>query len=175
MDRQQLTRRRFVVSAIALSGAAGSVLRPDLFAVSRAWAESEALLDDSLRKQMLRMARLLFPHDALSDDVYAGVLELALSNTASNDEFAAQLDAAAAALDLQSGASWQTLDEAAQLDAMHSIEAEPYFGAIREHVRLGIYNSPAFWEHVGYAGPSKSFGGYLHRGAGDIDWLPGDE
>jgi hypothetical protein len=175
VNHQQLTRRRFLVSIIALSAAAGSALRSDLFAVSRAWAESASSLEVSLREAMLRMARLLFPHDALSDDVYAEVLDMALSSTASSDEFAVHLDAAAAALDEKSGNSWQKLDEAAQLAAMRSIEAEPYFVAIREHVRLGIYNSPAFWEHVGYLGPSKGFGGYLHRGAGDIDWLAGDE
>jgi hypothetical protein len=38
---------------------------------------------------------------------------------------AANLEAAAAALDRQSGDSWQALDEAAQIEAMRSIEAEP--------------------------------------------------
>jgi len=174
MDKNQLTRRRFVVSVIALSAAAGSTMRPGLFAVSRAWAESASALDPAVRKAMVHMARLLFPHDALADDTYAGVLDQALSLTAGSAEFAQYLDAAAAALDRQSGNSWSGMDEAAQIDAMRSIESEPYFLAIRENVRLGIYNSPAFWEHVGYPGPSKDFGGYLHRGAGDIDWLPED-
>ena len=61
------------------------------------------------------------------------------------------------------------------VDAMRRIEAEPYFVAIRNRVRAGIYMNPVFWQHVGYPGPSKGFGGYLRRGAGDIDWLPGDE
>jgi hypothetical protein len=176
MDQHHVTRRRFAVAVIALSAAAGSAVRPGLFGVSRAWAESGAALDPDLRKAMVRMARLLFPHDALPDDTYAGVLDQALSATAGSEAFAAHLEAAAAALDRHSGddGSWRALDEAEQLDAMRSIESEPYFAAIREQVRIGIYNSPAFWEHVGYPGPSKDFGGYLHRGAGDIDWLPED-
>ncbi len=173
MDQQQLTRRRFVVSFIALSGAAGSTSLLDLFSVSRAWAES--VDDDSVRQAMVRMARLLFPHDALTDDVYAGVLDQALSDAAASSAFAEHLDAAAAALDKQSGGSWWELDETGQIDAMRNIEAEPYFVAIQNHVRAGIYNGTAFWNHVGYPGPSKGFGGYLHRGAGDIDWLPEDE
>jgi hypothetical protein len=32
----------------------------------------------------------------------------------------------------------------------------------------------AYWKHVGYPGPSKDFGGYLRRGAGEIDWLGED-
>jgi hypothetical protein len=150
MDQHQFTRRRFIVSVIALSGTAGAALRPDLFAVSRAWAESASPLDDSLRQAMLRMARLLFPHDALGDDVYAEILDRALSDVASGTEFAEQLEATADAL-------------------------ARYFLAIQNQVRVGIYNGAAFWKHVGYPGPSKGFGGYLHRGAGDIDWLPEDE
>jgi hypothetical protein len=174
MDRHSKTRRRFIVSVVALSAAAGTALRPDLFAASRAWAESTAPIDPSLHKAMVRMARLLFPHEALSDDAYAQVLDKALSDAAASKEFAASLKAAASALDEQSDGSWWELDEAAQIEAMQSIETQPFFAAIQNHVRAGIYNSPAFWEHVGYPGPSKGFGGYINRGAGDIDWLPED-
>ena len=175
MDQHRLTRRRFIAAVVALSGAAGSALHPDLFAVSRAWAGSASPLDDSLRQAMVRMARLLFPHDALADDVYAEILDRALSDTASGEEFAGHLEATADALARQSGDSWAQLDESEQIEAMRRIEAEPYFAAIQNYVRGGIYNGPAFWKHVGYPGPSKGFGGYLHRGAGDIDWLPEDE
>ena len=176
MDQPNTTRRRFIVSVIALSAAAGSGSRPGLFAVSRAWAESVSTLDPSLRKTMVRMARLLFPHDALPDETYAEVLDQALSDTATSEAFSGHLEAAAAALDRQSEGkgSWSAMDEAAQTAAMRSIESEPYFVAIRDHVRAGVYNSPAFWKHVGYPGPSKGFGGYRYRGAGDIDWLPED-
>ena len=175
MDQNQLTRRRFIVAVIALSGVAGSTLRPGLFSVSQAWAESTSSPDDSVRQSMVRMARLLFPHDALSDATYAEVLDQALSDAASSDVFAEHLETAAAALDKQSDGSWRELGVTAQIDAMRSIEAEPYFLAIQNHVRAGIYNGAAFWKHVGYPGPSKGFGGYLNRGAGDIDWLPEDE
>jgi hypothetical protein len=154
MDQHQFTRRRFIVSVIALSGTAGAALRPDLFAVSRAWAESASPLDDSLRQAMLRMARLLFPHDALGDDVYAEILDRALSDVASGTEFAEQLEATADALARQPGDSWAELDETGQIEAMRSIEAEPYFLAIQNQVRVGIYNGAAFWKHVGYPGPS---------------------
>lgn len=174
MDPHQLTRRRFVVSVVALSGAVGVALRPDLFAVSRAWAESSAPLDPALRDTMVRMARLLYPHDALPDTVYAEILDQALSDLAASEEFTAQLEAAAAALDAGVDGSWSDLDEAAQVEAMRRIESEPHFVAIRNRVRAGIYMSPAFWQYVGYPGPSKGFGGYLRRGAGDIDWLPED-
>lgn len=174
MNQNPLPRRRFLVAVIALSAAAGSALQPGLFAVSRAWAGSPGRVDPAARRAMVRMARLLYPHDALADDVYAGVLDQALDDIATGGGFAGQLDAASTALAAHAGGDWQALDEAGQIEAMRGIASEPYFAAIQNAVRAGIYNGAAFWQLVGYAGPSKDFGGYLHRGAGDIDWLPED-
>ncbi len=95
-----------------------------------------------------------------------------MSDVATGEDFARQLDEAASALTARAGADWRDLDPATQIQAMRAIEAEPFFAAIRGAVQHGIYNGQAFWKHVGYPGPSKDFGGYLHRGAGDIDWLP---
>lgn len=175
MQKNPLTRRRFVISLIALSGAAGSAPQPGLFSLSRAWAESADQVDESILRAMVRMARLLYPHDALSDDVYSNVLDRALSDTAKGADFAGQLEAAAAALDERSDGDWQEREHSLQIEAMRGIQAEPYFAAIQNQVRAGIYNGQAFWKHVGYPGPSKQFGGYLHRGAGEIDWLPEDK
>lgn len=169
---QELTRRRFIVALAALSGAAGSALNPQLFSLSRAWAESAAASGEAVRKITVRMARLIYPHDALPDEVYAGILDQALASVATGGEFAAQLDAAAAALDENAGGDWLNLDSTAQVEAMRHIETQPFFVAILNQVRFGLYFSPVYWAHVGYPGPSKDFGGYLHRGAGEIDWLP---
>ena len=174
MNQNRLTRRRFVVAVIALSGAAGAALEPRLFGLSRAWAESSGQVDEAVRFAMVRMARLLYPHDALSDEVYADLLDQALSDTATGAVFARQLEAVTAALAGRSGGAWQNLDVAAQIEAMRGIETESYFVAIQNNVRASIYTGSAFWKHVGYPGPSKDFGGYLHRGAGEIDWLPED-
>ena len=121
MNQRRLSRRRFVVALAAFWGGAGSTLAPGLLSTSLAWANSEDPADDEVHAAMVRMARLLYPHDALPDDVYAAVLDQVLSDTASGKEFGTQLDAAAAALDERSGVSWLALDAAAQIDAMRSI------------------------------------------------------
>ena len=175
MDRPQLTRRYFVASVFAVLAAAGLLRRTGSLSISQALAKSGVPLDEADLEALVRMARLLFPHDALADDVYAGILEQAVSATPGGEEFSAYLEAAARALAELSGDSWLTLDVAAQIDLMRSIEAEPYFAAIQNQVSLGVYNSAEFWQHIGYPGPSKGFGGYLRHGAGDIDWLPGDQ
>ena len=171
MNQHRLTRRRFVTAVIALCAGAGSSIESGLFSISRAWAGSGTAVDPAVRDAMVRMARLLYPHDALPDPVYAAVLDQALAEVAGGAAFASQLDEAAAALNAKAEGRWQDLDGAAQIAAMRSVENEAFFTAIQNQVRVGIYMGEAFWKHVGYPGPSKDFGGYLRRGAGEIDWL----
>lgn len=172
MNESNLARRRLVIAIAAFSGAAAIGRDSRLSVLGRAWAETPGQPGAGVHAAMLRMARLLYPHDALPDAVYAGILDRALSDVAAGAEFARQLDRAAAALDARAGRAWMELELAAQVAAMRDIETEAFFVAIQNAVRAGIYFDPAFWKHIGYAGPSKGFGGYLHRGAGDIDWLP---
>ncbi len=47
-----------------------------------------------------------------------------------------------------------------------------FFAAIQWAVKIRVYNHPAIWELLDYEGPSFEQGGYLNRGAGEIDWLP---
>ena len=124
---------------------------------------------------MVRMARLLYPHDALSDGVYAEILGDALSSTAANDSIAVLLDDVGAALDSQTGDDFVMADEATQIAAMRAIEDGSAFTAIQAAVRTGVYQHPACWDAIGYGGPSFQDGGYLHRGVGEIDWLPEGE
>jgi len=172
MSTHLLTRRRFVTAALVFSGAATVPLAGNLLQVSRAWAEAGASVDPQVMAAMVRMARLLYPHDRLLDAVYAEVLDQALSDVATGAEFARQLDQAAAGLDGSLGGDWMSADATSQIRAMRDVASENWFAAIRGRVQFGIYNGAAFWKLVGYPGPSKDFGGYLHHGAGEIDWLP---
>jgi hypothetical protein len=167
MKHAEATRRNFIVAAIALSGTAASlsVLRP-----IRAWAEeSNSALPNP---GMARMARLLYPHDALSDDIYSEILGAALAATAADDSFAVLLADVGDALDSQTGGNFVTADEASQIAAMQSIEGHAAFNIIQAKVQAGVYQHPACWKAIGYGGPSFQAGGYLNRGVGEIDWLP---
>ena len=166
-----LEKRRFLVACVALSGLAATPLGPAVFRASRAWAQAGGALDPAAREAMVRMARLLYPHDAVADQVYAEVLDQALASAASNPSLHDHLAQAHAALDGHQQTEFMDLDEAAQIAVMQAVEDSDFFRAIQVAVRSEIYRHPRVWEHLGYDGPSWAQGGFLNRGAGNIDWL----
>jgi hypothetical protein len=165
-----VARRRLLVGALALSGLA-FVLGPPALRLIRDFGGADAL-NETTRAAMVRMARLLYPHDAIPDDVYANVLDDALTSVAGDPTFADTLSAAEDALNTQQPQSFVDLDESPQLAAMRAVESEPFFATIQEAVRSRLYNHPDLWAVIGYEGPSFEKGGYLNRGAGVVDWLP---
>lgn len=166
MSEPMFERRRFLVAAVAFAGLGLSGVR-----AGKAWAQTAGGQIDSTAPAV-RAARLLYPHDAIGDDVYAEVLDAALAATASDGSLAAALDAAQAALDGQQPTPFVERDEAAQIASLEAIRNEPFFAALQGAVRSRLYNHEAVWALIGYEGPSFARGGYLNRGAGVIDWLP---
>jgi len=167
MDDAHFNRREFmlaslVFSTLAIGGISG--LR-----AGAAWAKSQ--VDESLA----HFARLLFPHQRLADEVYAGVMGDILRSFAADPASADLLDTAQAALDAQQETSWFDLDEADQVTAICNIQGEAYFATIVGAVRSAFYNDPAVWRRIDYPGSSKEFGGYKDRGFDDIEWLPGTD
>jgi hypothetical protein len=168
------TRRRFVVAAIGLTGVATGTLGPAAMRAGLAWAQSGRAVDDSTLDVMTKMARRLFPHEALSDRAYLDVLNAALAAPAEDDSFATILADAEAALDAGQPRRFVDLEATAQIEVLRRHEQADFFLAIQAAVRNGIYTHPEFLSHIGYPGPSFAAGGYLNRGAGEIDWLPED-
>ena len=168
------TTRRFLISSIAFCGLV-TALGPSVLGIAKAFAQGNAQLDESTRRAMVRMARLLYPHDAIPDAVYVEVLDKALMAVATGPAFAGALRAAEEALDAQVQGNWIARDEMAQITAMKAVEQRDFFITIQMAVQSNFYNHPAVWAHLGYEGPSFEKGGYINRGAGEIDWLPGGQ
>ena len=166
-----LKKRRFLVACAALSGLVATPLGPAVFRASRAWAQAGDVLDPAVGEAMVRMARLLYPHDAVADEVYADVLDQALTSAANDVSVQEHLVQAHAALDGHQEADFLDLGEEAQIAVMRALEDNDFFRAIQVAVRSNIYRHPRVWEQLGYDGPSWAHGGFLNRGAGDIDWL----
>lgn len=170
MADQDVTRRRFLVASIACSGLISSGLGTAFLRAGSAWAQEAK----GTANELARMARLLFPHDGVADDVYAEIIDDVLSASADDASMTAMLNEAITALDSAAGGDWFGAAEDQQIAAMQAVEGEAFFAAIVGNVRARFYNHPQVWEHVGYPGSSVEFGGYVDRGFDDIDWLPGD-
>jgi len=171
MDDKNTARRRFLVAALTLSTVASALPGMPWLRNSAAWADEPAAEDPNL---MARLARRLFPHEAIPDSVYAAVMGNVLAALAGNPATASLLAAAEQALDAYGNASWLELDEREQIAAIESIQDAPYFGAILATVRGAFYYDPAVWPYIDYPGSSKEYGGYINGGFDDIDWLPGE-
>jgi len=177
MINKATSRRRFLVAALTVSGLATGSLASSLLREAAAWAETG-------NAALLKMARLLFPHDSVPDQIYAEVVAGALAATASDPAAQGLLTAAESELDARSqSGSWYDSDEQEQLTALTAVQGETFFAAIMGLVMFffatitglvmfGLYTHPALWQHIGYPGSSKEYGGYLERGFDDIDWLP---
>jgi hypothetical protein len=169
MHGSAVSRRRFLVAAIAFSSSAIGLR------LGKAWAQDRLSNDD--RAALARFARRLYPHAAIADDVYAEVVEGALARAATDPALAGALDEAGTALDAEArrigggDSTFIDLGTDEQVETITSIEEQPFFAAVQGAVLVGVYNHPAVWALVGYGGPSFEQGGYLNRGAGEIDWL----
>src|SRR5438067_100542 len=125
-----ISKRKFLISAIVFSGVTDA-FGPDVLGLAKAFAQSGAPLSETTRKAMVRMARLLYPHDAISDAVYAECLDRALTSTANDPALADALHTAEQRLNAQQTREWIALGEAAQIAAMKSIERTDIFRAIQ--------------------------------------------
>jgi hypothetical protein len=129
-------------------------------------------LEQHVAETVAALARTLYPHDALPDEVYARV-------SATIDE-AAREDAAQArtvndgVADLDGRGDKTFLERAAdeRLADAKAIEGSDFFELVRSTAVVEVYSDAATWRALGYQGPSFAKGGYLHRGFDDLDWLP---
>lgn len=168
MQTTQTTRRRFLVAAITFSGLASVPSSLSWIGSSAAWAET----DGEKLGAMAKLARLLFPHAELPDEVYAEVIDEVLAWTAADPATDGLLAAAEQALDTKAEQTWFDLAEEEQLVTLRALQDNPAIAGIREMVRFRLYQHRILWQHIGYPGSSKELGGYINRGFDDIDWLP---
>ena len=118
-------------------------------------------------------ARIMYPHDALPDDVYARVGER-LAEAAGEDPGAARTieDGVYA---LNGGRPFAELSADEQLETLKGIEGSAFFELVRSTAVVEVYSDKRTWQLIGYEGPSFDEGGYINRGFNDLDWLPDPE
>src|SRR5713101_6028297 len=175
--RTRLTRRRFLqttgVTAIGVGAlSAGTVLIDP----RGAWAMTLTTLTPETARDLVQMARDLYPHDRLAESFYAKAIEPYDAQAAKDPALRDLLTNGAGELDKQEAARGAKIyadlpNEADRVAILKAISGTPFFAKLRGDMISALYNQPEVWAKLGYEGPSAQKGGYLHRGFNDIDWL----
>ena len=127
-------------------------------------------LSDHERETTLRVARVMYPHDALPDEAYEKVVRAVEAEASGNEDVRATIAQGIAALDAPT--PFKELEADEQLAALQQAEGTPFFDLVRATAVVALYDNPLVWKAFGYEGPSVHLGGYVNRGFDDLDWLP---
>jgi hypothetical protein len=126
-------------------------------------APETAALSGQAVATITAVARAMYPHDAVPDEVYARVS----AKLGEAPESAAVINFGVAGL-----AGFTEKSPLEQTQALREIEGSEFFELVRSTAVVEIYSDPRTWAAFGYEGPSFDKGGYLNRGFNDLDWLP---
>lgn len=167
-----LTRRSLLRGSGLLLGtlAAGSVLTA--LAPSRAWAVELKTLSSAEGTTLMKMGRTLFPHAKLPDAVYALLAKDLDAGATADSKTTAMLRDGIVSLDKAAGGNFAKASGAKQLAAVKSMEATPFFAAVRGKCVTSLYDNDMAFTAFGYPGSSWEKGGYITRGFQDLKWLP---
>lgn len=174
MTPQLLDRRTFLrlaggAAAAATMMSAGVSLVP-LSTEAGLWGLELKALNEHEAMTLLRVARRIFPHRTLADVYYAGVVKGLDEDAQKSADTARLLKDGVAALDRAVGVKWIDLSPGYQFA---TLQGQPkLLDAVKGKAVVAIYNDARVWRHFGYEGPSFQYGGYLHRGFNDLNWLP---
>ena len=175
IDKTPKMSRRTLLRTGSMTAAAVAVV-PSPAITGMAWAAAPAAVSADTFATLVKMARDIYPHDKLSDQHYAKVME-GLDAAAKDDAAAKALleegvaGLNTAAIGMKYAGYAEVSDEKERVASLSGIEATPFFQKVRGSLVTGIYNNPEVWAVLGYEGESASKGGYINRGFDDIDWL----
>lgn len=172
--RRKLDRRAFLgqsAGALALAGAVGAL------AGSGAFAATLKTVRPNAAPTLVMMARDLYPHDRLPDAYYENAVATIDAGVAANAEEKTLLADGVTGLDavavkLKGKPYTAIAAEADRVAVLKAIENSTFFSKMRSEMITALYNQPEVWTKLGYEGASAEYGGYIHRGFNDIDWLP---
>ncbi|UFN49552.1 gluconate 2-dehydrogenase subunit 3 family protein [Roseomonas sp. OT10] len=177
VDKRLRASRRGFLRGAAL-GLPAAALTGALLEADAAWAAEAVNLPSRSMVMLAKLARDIFPHDRVPDRFYVAAVwpydakagQDADLRTLFQDGLA-RLDAAAKAK--YGGNDYLSLNwERDRLPLLNEISDTPFFRKLRGDLVVSLYNQEELWPKFGYEGSSAEYGGYLHRGFDDIDWLP---
>jgi len=171
MSKRILDRREFLKTAGRVAATVTVIAgAPTILASNRAWSMSLKAISAADAAVLLRMTRVVYPHDQLGDIYYATVVESLDAKAAGDPELAQTIKNGTAALDKAMGVPWLHLSEGTQVEVLKGMQATPFFQAVRGQTVVALYNNKMVWPDFGYQGSSYEFGGYILRGFQDAGW-----
>ena len=121
------------------------------------------------RELLIKMLRVLYPHDRFGNGPYEKAADAIISASESTP---AQTLILANGLRELEVAKFDSLDTSGATAYLKSIEGNPFFVAVTGTGLVALYNDHEVWKILGYEGPSYDLGGYIDRGFNNLDWLP---
>jgi hypothetical protein len=136
------------------------------------WTTKLKTLSEHEAETLLKMARQIFPHDRLDDSYYIRGVEDLDTEASSKPATAKMLSTGVANLDHFAKGKFFAQPVADQIAALKKMQHTPFFEKVRSTEMVSLYNNEEVWKAFGYQGASFRFGGYLHHGFNDLNWLP---
>jgi hypothetical protein len=168
-----MKRREFLkTSALVVAGTAAAASGLMNVAGAGEWTGQLTTLNPHEASTLLAMARRIFPHRGIDDSCYVKVVEVLDANSKSDPAVAKMLSEGVVALDGSGGTKFADLKENDQIIALEAVQTTPFFQKVRGTELESLYSNPGTWKAFGYQGPAYAYGGYIHRGFNDLNWLP---
>ena len=127
-------------------------------------------VDKHFRETLIAISQEMFPHRALSKEVYARVIDRIDEELEEWQKTG--IEAGVKHLDQTYETPFLELSENCRIDALKSLENSEFFRDLHGYVLRNLYSDPEVWTHFGYEGPSSHLGGYIKRGFSDASWIP---
>jgi hypothetical protein len=126
---------------------------------------------------LVRMARDIYPHDRIPDIFYVNAVKPFDAKASKSADMLTLLEEGVVHLDDRARQQFKTVylelvEEVDRVSLLHGIEHTPFFNRVRSDLVVSFYNQHDLWRRFGYEGSSSEYGGYLHRGFDDVNWLP---
>ncbi len=170
--KNSLSRRDFLVlTQRALLSASALSMYPFSLRASDMDTLKLRHLDSSDGLMLASVSRLLFPHDSLPDSIYINVVRDIDKDMEANGDTRTLIAQASNSFNNKAGEAWLTLEMDEQIELLQSLQGSELFSYMLHRTIESLYRNPEVWKLLGYQGSSIEYGGYLHRGFDDIDWL----
>jgi hypothetical protein len=169
----KIKRREFLhKSVMVVAGVSAAAAGAAVTGFAAEWTAKLKTLNAHEAETLLKMARQIFPHDRLDDAYYIKVVEDLDTEASSKPATAKMLSAGVANLDHLAKGKFSAQPAADQIAVLKKIQQTPFFEKVRSTEMVSLYNNEEVWKAFGYQGASYRFGGYLHHGFNDLNWLP---